>query len=472
MDDFLMPYEVQLEHHSATSTTLMTILAAQRSPGQPATRHLLTPGVYMVYLAYNGAAAATLQHVGGGTTNTSSVAEGAAGTPRTSAPIKISVQGTTEYLQVVAPSTGGSARATISVLPAPTFGEMTGSAPGGPVSSLSSAITPQKFGAKADGVTDDTQAIQAAIDSLPPSGGIVHFPAGTYLVNGAKLRPGSDTTKGAIFLREGVVLLGEGTRSKILLADGTGNVDMLYAKDSADISLQNLVIDAGPRMAYGPGGESDPLHWTTCIQFTGCNNLVMNNVTVTRGNIEGIYLHNCTQFRLDNIRAYDNGLWREDASGLHLDACFNGVASNLVLPNNGFHGLIMSACWECTINNVQCYENGWQGIHMQYGSNKNVINGATLTRNGRGLYIRDWGSDNNLFSDLVVSDNAFNGVMTWVTYGNVINGLQAISNGEFGVQTGVNEDELFVWAGHFKDNGWGDYDSVDDSKLYINGTLV
>lgn len=333
-------------------------------------------------------------------------------------------------------------------------------------------VSPQDFGAVASGTADDTKAIQAAIDSLPPSGGIVYFPAGTYLVNGAKLRPGSDTTKGAIFLRGGVALLGEGTRSKILLADGTGNVDMLYAKDSADISLQNLVIDAGPRMAYGPGGESDPLHWTTCIQFTGCNNLVMNNVTVTRGNIEGIYLHNCTQFRLDNIRAYDNGLWREDASGLHLDACFNGVASNLVLHNNGFHGLIMSACWECTINNVQCYENGWQGIHMQHGSNKNVINGATLTRNARGLYIRDWGTDNNLFSDLVVSDNAFNGVMTWVTYGNVINGLQAISNGEYGVQTAVNEDELFVWAGHFKDNGGGDYDSVDDSKLYINGTLV
>jgi hypothetical protein len=39
------------------------------------------------------------------------------------------------------------------------------------------------FGAVGDGVTDDTAAIQAAIDSLPANGGTVYLPLGTYLVS-------------------------------------------------------------------------------------------------------------------------------------------------------------------------------------------------------------------------------------------------------------------------------------------------
>ena len=40
--------------------------------------------------------------------------------------------------------------------------------------------TPQQFGAKADGVTDDTDAIQQAVDS----GDYIMIPAGNYLMNG------------------------------------------------------------------------------------------------------------------------------------------------------------------------------------------------------------------------------------------------------------------------------------------------
>lgn len=39
------------------------------------------------------------------------------------------------------------------------------------------------FGAKGDGATDDTAAIQAAIDSLAGVGGMVYFPAGDYVVS-------------------------------------------------------------------------------------------------------------------------------------------------------------------------------------------------------------------------------------------------------------------------------------------------
>ena len=41
-------------------------------------------------------------------------------------------------------------------------------------------VTPQQFGAKADGKTDDTRAIAKAIAKADETCGVVLFPAGTY----------------------------------------------------------------------------------------------------------------------------------------------------------------------------------------------------------------------------------------------------------------------------------------------------
>jgi polygalacturonase len=44
----------------------------------------------------------------------------------------------------------------------------------------------KSFGAQGDGIFDDTNAIQAAINSLPSTGGTVFVPAGTYLIDAVK----------------------------------------------------------------------------------------------------------------------------------------------------------------------------------------------------------------------------------------------------------------------------------------------
>jgi hypothetical protein len=72
---------------------------------------------------------------------------------------------------------------------------------------LSQYVTVQDFGAVGDGVTDDTAAIQNAIDSLPPAGGTIIFEVGTYLVT-STIEIG-DGTNGSISTKSGIVLIGK-----------------------------------------------------------------------------------------------------------------------------------------------------------------------------------------------------------------------------------------------------------------------
>ena len=55
----------------------------------------------------------------------------------------------------------------------------------------------KEFGAKGDGVTIDTNAIQQAIDSVSSKGGgLVHVPAGKHLTGTVQLKPGKESLGG------------------------------------------------------------------------------------------------------------------------------------------------------------------------------------------------------------------------------------------------------------------------------------
>jgi hypothetical protein len=59
---------------------------------------------------------------------------------------------------------------------------------------LRETISVKDFGAKGDGVTDDTAAIQAAFNAVPVRGGAVYFPSGRYIVSDQILLPNRNPT--------------------------------------------------------------------------------------------------------------------------------------------------------------------------------------------------------------------------------------------------------------------------------------
>lgn len=69
-----------------------------------------------------------------------------------------------------------------------------------------SVFTPQMFGAKADGITDDTAAINAAINAIP-DGSTLYFPDGTYLVRETDSSTGNNRIAIRIDNRNNLTLL-------------------------------------------------------------------------------------------------------------------------------------------------------------------------------------------------------------------------------------------------------------------------
>jgi parallel beta-helix repeat protein len=85
--------------------------------------------------------------------------------------------------------------------------------------------TVKSFGATGDGVTDDTEAIQAALDE----GGTIYFPAGTYII--------SDTLNITV---DGTRLIGWGATIEHL---STGTSDIIYAEDLYNVDIIGFNIN-------------------------------------------------------------------------------------------------------------------------------------------------------------------------------------------------------------------------------------
>jgi hypothetical protein len=87
-------------------------------------------------------------------------------------------------------------------------------------------VTPQMFGAVADGATDDNTAIQAAIDAH----NVVYFPPGTYLTSAALALTSNHTLVGA---GTSSIIKCSATVDAILIKGGYNNIYRLYLQGTA-----------------------------------------------------------------------------------------------------------------------------------------------------------------------------------------------------------------------------------------------
>lgn len=235
---------------------------------------------------------------------------------------------------------------------------------------VSEIISVKDFGAVGDGVTDDTAAIQAAIDAVTITGGTVYFPVGIYRVSQITLKS-YVTLKGA-HKENGWARLVTYDKSTIIKSlDSSGVSPVKIESPSSNWAIEDLIIDANKANQTAPG-----VH---CIehQRTSAN-------TSPGGLISGVKCVNPTAFGLYIIAAHP--LEISDSffmSGMYLGKTFDTLVRGCSIDGtDSKHPVIWTA----------------QSEHLSFVGNF-IFRGESVSSQVSQTYTVDTGTDNITVSD-------------------------------------------------------------------------
>jgi polygalacturonase len=171
------------------------------------------------------------------------------------------------------------------------------------------------FGAKGNGETQDTVAVQAAIDAAARAGGgAVVVPPGRYPV--ARIELKSHVT---FHLDKGATLLGS-TRK----ADYSGGPPVvLLAREAEDIIVDGEgAIDGQTTADYGArwGVPDKPSFRTSLVRIENCRRVTFRGVRLQHSDAWTLHLRGCKQVRIEGIEILDN-YKRLNSDGIDPNSC-------------------------------------------------------------------------------------------------------------------------------------------------------
>lgn len=222
------------------------------------------------------------------------------------------------------------------------------------------------FGARGDGVTDDTKAIQAAINAAHNAGGgSVYVPSGLYILKGNTLMNSS----GCLRLTDNVTIYGDGMgQTTLKVADGwsgtiTGIIRTPFGVQTHDVGIHDLTLDGNRDHT---GGKIDGFFSGVAPGSPGqATNILIDHVEIMNCEGYGFDPHEQTvNITISNSSSHGNGL-----DGYALDYLINSKLINDVAYDNDRHGFnVVTSTHDLTITNAVAHDNGGAGLTVQRGS--------------------------------------------------------------------------------------------------------
>lgn len=252
-------------------------------------------------------------------------------------------------------------------------------------------VNVKDHGALGNGTTDDTDAIQDAID-LASAGDIVFIPPGTYIVDPAV----------SLHLTSGITFAGAGRLSILKIKDNSDVLNNLVKVENADrVILRDFSID-------GNRANQDP------------SDLVAVHY--------GVYIASSNDCRVDNVYVYNT-----TGVGIHVYDSVGTVVSNCESSGNRYHGFECEQDTSTIWKGNRGHSNSRHGIFVSpgevggTGSIGNIIDGNSF--------------DNNDSYGIAFGIDAA-GLSIGLTKDNVVTNNSVINNAEYGISIFRVDDTL------------------------------
>jgi parallel beta-helix repeat protein len=268
----------------------------------------------------------------------------------------------------------------------------------------------KSYGAVGNGIHDDTAAFQAAINSLPSTGGTVTVPAGTYLIDPVKKIQMRSYTH--LSMSTDAILKSKttsATRSYIIYA---------YNRTQVEISGGRLIGDRATHH-YVSGSTSE---WNHGIQILGCTHVTIRdlyvancagdgicigggasdvaiaNVVSTKNRRQGLSITRSHAIRVyDSEFSYTSGTSPQCGIDIEPDGtstAYDIVIQNCRLNNNKMYGInIWKRVSNVTLRGCTIERNGSCGAATSYCSGVTFTGNTVRYNSATGIFLRE-GSSN------------------------------------------------------------------------------
>jgi polygalacturonase len=218
------------------------------------------------------------------------------------------------------------------------------------------ALPVTRLGAKGDGKAFDTPAINNAIDQASRAGGgIVFFPAGTYLCHSIHLK--SHIT---LYLAPGATILGAdstapGERGGYDLAESNQPCEnyqdfghnhwhnsLVWGDGLENVAIvgSGLIWGRGLSKGYGPGPVAEqPGVGNKAIALKNCRNVLLRDFSILYGGHFGILATGVDNLTIDNLTIDTN------RDGMDIDCCRNVRVSNCSVNSPWDDGICLKSSY-------------------------------------------------------------------------------------------------------------------------------